>query len=119
MKVAVLGASHKEDRYANKVLHRLAEKGHEAIGVNPALPAIPGFEVVKTLEDLPEDVHTLTVYVGPERSSALASSILERGFERVVFNPGAENPELEKALQAKGVEVLEACSLVMLSTRQW
>jgi hypothetical protein len=119
MKVAVLGASPKEDRYANRVLHRLAEKGHEAIGVNPALPEIPGFAVVKAVEDLPDDVHTLTVYVGPERSSALAPSILARNFQRVVFNPGAENPELEKALQAKGIEVLEACSLVMLSSRQW
>ncbi|MCB9496246.1 MAG: CoA-binding protein [Fibrobacteria bacterium] len=119
MKVAVLGASHKEDRYANRVLHKLAEKGHEAIGINPALPAIPGFTVVKTLEDLPEGVHTLTMYVGPERSTPLADSILAGGFSRVVFNPGAENPDLEKMLQDAGVEVLEACSLVMLSTGQW
>jgi hypothetical protein len=119
MKVAVLGASPKEDRYANKVLHKLADKGHEAIGVNPAQPGIPGFLVVKSLEDLPADVHTLTMYVGPERSTPLADAILAKGFQRVVFNPGSENPELESRLEAAGVEVLEACSLVMLSTGQW
>jgi len=119
VKVAVLGASPKEDRYANKVLHKLADKGHEAIGVNPAQPAIPGFQVVKSLEDLPGDVHTLTMYVGPERSTPLADAILAQGFRRVVFNPGSENPELERRLEAAGVEVLEACSLVMLSTGQW
>lgn len=119
MKVAVLGASPKEDRYANKVMLRLAEKGHEAIGINPALPGIPGFQVVKDLEDLPPDVHTLTMYVGPERSTPLGDAILAGGFQRVVFNPGTENPELEKRLSAAGVEVLQACSLVMLSTGQW
>jgi predicted CoA-binding protein len=119
MKVAVLGASPKEDRYANKVLHKLADKGHEAIGVNPAQPAIPGFQVVKSLEELPSDVHTLTMYVGPERSTPLGDAILAQGFQRVIFNPGAENPDLERRLEQAGVEVLEACSLVMLSTGQW
>lgn len=119
MKVAVLGASPKEDRYANKVMLRLAEKGHEAIGINPALPAIAGFQVVKDLEDLPPDVHTLTMYVGPERSTPLGDAILAGGFRRVVFNPGTENPALESRLSAAGVEVLQACSLVMLSTGQW
>lgn len=119
MKVAVLGASPKEDRYANKVLHRLAEKGHEAIGVNPAQPEIPGFAVVRTIEELPSDVHTLTMYVGRERSAGLAEAIVAKGFKRVVFNPGAENPALEETLRASGVEVVEGCSLVMLSTRQW
>lgn len=119
MKVAVLGASPKEDRYANKVMLRLSEKGHEAIGINPAAPAIPGFEVVKELGDLPADVHTLTMYVGPERSTPLADAILAGNFQRVVFNPGTENPDLEARLSDAGVEVLQACSLVMLSTGQW
>lgn len=119
MKVAVLGASPKEDRYANKVLHRLAENGHEAIGVNPAQPEIPGFAVVKSIEDLPADVDTLTMYVGPDRSAGLAGAIVAKGFRRVVFNPGSENPALQESLRAEGLEVVEACSLVMLSTRQW
>lgn len=119
MKVAVLGASPKEDRYANKVMLRLSEKGHEAIGINPAAPAIAGFQVVKELADLPADVHTLTMYVGPERSTPLGDAILAGKFQRVVFNPGTENPDLEARLSAAGVEVLQACSLVMLSTGQW
>jgi hypothetical protein len=35
--------------------------------------------------------------------------------KRIIFNPGAENPELEKKAQAKGIETEEACTLVMLS----
>lgn len=119
MKVAVLGASTHEERYSNMVMHRLAEKGHDAIGVNPTHPDIPGFAVVETIEDLPDDVDTLTVYVGAHRSSMLAESILKHGFRRVVFNPGAENPGLEDELRENGVKVVSACSMVMLSTGQW
>lgn len=119
MKVAVLGASPKEDRYANKVLGRLQEKGHEPIGVNPSLPGLGNVPCVKTIEDLPEGIDTLTVYVGPERTRELADAIVAKGFRRVIFNPGAENPELAVRLEAAGTEALDACSLVMLSTGQW
>jgi predicted CoA-binding protein len=119
MKVAVLGASPKADRYANIALHRLREAGHEVVGVNPALPDLGGFPCVATVDDLPDGIDTATVYLGKARSDELADQILSGGFRRVVFNPGAENPGLEAKLSEAGVEVLEACTLVMLSTRQF
>jgi hypothetical protein len=119
MKVAVLGASPKEDRYANKALHRLAEKGHEAIGVNPAVPDLGDFPCVAQVPDLPQGVDTASVYLGKARSDELADQILSYGFRRVVFNPGAENPELQRRLDEAGVETLEACTLVLLSTNQF
>ncbi len=119
MRVAVLGASPKSDRYANIALHRLRDAGHDAVGVNPALPDLGGFSCVATIADLPAGIDTATVYLGKSRSDELADQILSYGFRRAVFNPGAENPELERKLSDSGVEVLEACTLVMLSTRQF
>lgn len=119
MKVAVLGASPKPDRYANLALHRLRDGGHDAIGVNPALPDLGGFPCVAAIGDLPDGVDTVTVYLGQARSQELADQILIYGFRRAIFNPGAENPELERTLSEAGVEVLESCTLVMLSTRQF
>jgi hypothetical protein len=34
---------------------------------------------------------------------------------RVIFNPGTENDELEEMLRVKGIEPVEACTLVMLA----
>lgn len=115
MKVAILGASPKSDRYANMAQVRLLAHGHSVVGVNPALPDLGGVPVVRSLVDLPPEIDTLTVYVGAARSSELVDEILSYGFRRVIFNPGAENPELEATLREGGVEVLEACTLVMLS----
>jgi hypothetical protein len=38
---------------------------------------------------------------------------------RVIFNPGTENPRLARSLRADGIEVEEACTLVLLQTGQF
>lgn len=35
--------------------------------------------------------------------------------KRIIFNPGTENQTFEKMAEEKGIEVLNACTLVMLS----
>jgi hypothetical protein len=35
--------------------------------------------------------------------------------KRIIFNPGAENPSFFKEATNKGIDTLEACTLVMLS----
>lgn len=119
MNVAILGATPKADKYANMAQVKLLAHGHSVVGVNPALPDLGGVQVAKSVSDLPSGIDTLTVYVGSERSSALADEILSYGFRRVVFNPGAENPALASRLREKGVEAVEGCTLVMLSSRQF
>ncbi len=112
-KVAVLGASDKPDRYSNLLIRRLHGRGHQVFPVNPAFASIHGLPVFRTLQDLPGGIDVLTVYMNAHRSDAMAEAILASGIPRVIFNPGAENEELGKRLQAKGVRVEEACSLVL------
>ncbi|MDB5049321.1 MAG: CoA-binding protein [Fibrobacteres bacterium] len=117
-KVAVLGASDKADRYSNMLIKRLRARGHQVFPVNPALTAIDGLPVYRTLQDLPKGIDVLTVYMNAGRSDALADAILASGIPRVIFNPGAENEGLEKRLQDKGFRVEEACSLVLSDINQ-
>ncbi len=119
MNVAVLGASNKPERYSFQAVKRLAEKGHAVCPVHPALATIDGVPVFKELGDIPVPLHTLTVYVGSERSTALAAAILAARPQRVIFNPGAENPALAQQLQAAGIQVENACTLVLLRTGQF
>jgi hypothetical protein len=37
--------------------------------------------------------------------------------KRIIFNPGAENPELIEMAIDKGIDAFEACTHVMLSQR--
>jgi predicted CoA-binding protein len=64
-------------------------------------------------------VDTITLYLNPHLQVAEYDYILEIHPQRVIFNPGTENDELMMLLQEKGIEGVEACTLVMLSTRQY
>jgi uncharacterized protein len=111
--VAVLGASVNPNRYSNMLIKRLLAKGHEVFPVNPAIQTIEGVRVYPNVESLPAGIDILSVYMRAERSDSLADSLLVCGIPKVIFNPGAENPAVQKRLEEKGVEVLEACSLVL------
>ncbi|MDD5483270.1 MAG: CoA-binding protein [Kiritimatiellae bacterium] len=119
MNVVVLGASNKPARYSYQAVKLLAEKGHAVFPVHPAVSEIDGIPVFKRLADIPAPIHTITVYLSPERSAALADEILTARSRRVIFNPGAENADLARRLQQTGVEALNACTLVMLKTNQF
>ncbi len=117
--VAVLGATPKEDRYAYKAMKMLQEYGHTPVPVNPAFPEVLGLQCHASLADVPQSIDTLTLYVGEARSMPLIPEILAAKPRRIIFNPGAENPQLAEQAQAQGIETLEACTLVMLRTGQF
>jgi uncharacterized protein len=119
MKVAVLGASNKPERYSFQAVKLLSEKGHEVFPVHPLFTVVDGIPVFKQLADIPVPIHTVTVYLGPDRSSELATAILAVRPKRVIFNPGAENPALAQRLQAAGIAAENACTLVLLRTGQF
>jgi predicted CoA-binding protein len=66
-----------------------------------------------------ENVDTVTLYIGPQRQPEWYDYILGLNPKRIIFNPGTENEEFEKMAEDKGIEALEACTLVMLRSRQF
>lgn len=114
--IAVLGATPKEDRYANMAMKLLAEHGELPVPVNPAFTEVLGRVCYPNVTVIPEPIHTITLYLGEARSTPLIPEILAAKPQRIIFNPGAENEELAKQAEAQGVEVVEDCTLVMLKT---
>lgn len=113
--VAVLGASPKPERYANQAVRRLVQAGHQVIPVNPGQQQIEGLTVVPSLAAIQSAVDTVTVYVSSERVPDHLAALLALKPRRVIFNPGTENPAAMEVLAAAGVEVVEGCTLVMLT----
>lgn len=114
----VIGASTKPERYAYKAITRLREKGHPVY----ALALKPG--KVEDVEFTTErksysDLDTVTLYVGPAHQSDYYDYVISLKPQRVIFNPGTENPEFEKRLTEAGIEAKEACTLVLLTTNQF
>jgi predicted CoA-binding protein len=118
-RVVIVGASPKEDRYAYRAMKMLAGYGHQPIPVNPAFETVLGEKCYDSIADVPGPVDTVTLYLRDSRSTPLIPEILAAKPRRIIFNPGAENPELARAAAAHGIEVLEACTLVLLRTGQF
>ena len=114
-RVAVLGASPKPNRYAFKAMQMLRQHGHEPLPVNPAYDEILGVKCYRRINDVPAPIDTLTVYLGKRRSDPLVEQITNAAPRRIILNPGAENDELASAARKRGIEVVEGCTLVMLS----
>ena len=117
--VVVLGASPKPERHSNQAVRALVKNGHRVIPVHPLLRQIAGAVTVPALSHIDEKVNTLTLYVGPERGIKLLQEMIDLRPERVIMNPGTESEEMEEQLTAKGINVLRACTLVMLRTDQF
>ncbi len=118
-RVAVLGASTKEERYSFKAVHLLKECGYVPIPVHPAGHTVDGVAGVRSLADIDDPVDTLTLYVNARISQSLKELIIELHPRRVIFNPSAENERLAHELEQIGIEVVRACTLVMLRTNQF
>jgi predicted CoA-binding protein len=117
--VAVLGASPKPDRYANKAMQLLTEYGYRAIPINPAFDEILGVKCYPSIADVPGQVDTATIYLSQVRSDPLIDEIINVRPRRIIMNPGAENENLAAKARARSIEVVEGCTLVMLRTGQF
>jgi predicted CoA-binding protein len=117
--VAILGASNNPERIAYQALSRLLAEHYDVIPVSPKGGEILGQRVLTSLAAIDRSIDTLTMYVGPERHSELLDAIVALQPRRIIFNPGSENPALYPRLQQAGIEIQEACTLVLLATHQF
>ncbi len=117
--VVVLGASSKPDRYSHKAMKMLEEHGHTPVPVHPKEKMILGHKVFAGLSDLDMGVDTVTVYVQPELLRKQMDDLVSLHPRRVIMNPGTEDNDLSAEFRKQNIEVVQACTLVMLSTEQF
>jgi uncharacterized protein len=117
-KTLVLGASDNPARYSHLAVHKLREHGHPVIAIGKKISKLADIEVQTEKTEI-ADLDTVTIYLNPNNQKAYYDYILSQHPKRVIFNPGAENQELEEMLHLKGIQTIEACSLVLLGTGQY
>lgn len=117
-KTLVLGASDNPARYAYKAVHSLKRHGHDVVPVGLRKGQIAGIDI-HTDRPTDAEIDTVTLYVGPQNQPTWYDYILDLKPKRIIFNPGTENPELERMAQERGIETEEACTLVLLSIGQY
>lgn len=118
MKTLVFGASSNPQRYSYRAIERLKANNLEIVAIGGRKATVMGIEILTGHPEL-ADIHTITMYMGETRQKYHENYLLSLQPKRIIFNPGAENPDFAKLAKEKGIEVLEACTLVMLNTGQY
>lgn len=112
----VLGATPNPTRYAYMAAHMLVENNFEIVPVGIKTGSVAGKQILDLrLKPIITDIHTVTLYIGPDNQPQWYDYLLGINPKRVIFNPGTENHFLENMASQQGIEVLRACTLVMLS----
>lgn len=117
-KTLVLGASDNPSRYSYLAIHRLRNHQHPVVAIGRKQTLINDV-MVDTAQKPYDAIDTVTLYLNPAHQQPYYDYILSLHPKRIIFNPGTENEELQILAKDNGIEVLEACTLVMLSTGQY
>lgn len=113
-KTLVLGASLKVDRYSNKAINSLVNHDVETVAFGLRKGVVAGVEIETERVDF-KNIHSITLYLNPQRQKEYYDYLLSLNPKRVIFNPGTENEELMKILVENNISYEIACTLVMLS----
>ncbi len=111
----VIGASEKPERFSNKAIRRLRMYGHPVEAIALRTGEVDGV-VFKTGFPELKGIDTVTLYIGPARQPQYYEYLLRLKPNRIIFNPGTENPEFIQKVKEHGIDPVEACTLVMLDT---
>ncbi len=117
-KTLVIGASDNPSRYSYLAVKRLQLYGHPVVAIGRKHSFIEGVEI-NTEKIHWDNINTVTLYLNPSHQPEYYEYILSLHPKRIIFNPGAENDELALLARKNNIEVLEACTLVLLSTNQY
>ena len=117
-KTLVLGASANPSRYSYLAVNKLREHKHPVVAIGRKTAIVADIPVQSETSPI-ADLDTVTMYLNPVNQKNYYDYILDQHPKRVIFNPGAENLEFEKILEEKGIQTVEACTLVLLATGQY
>lgn len=114
----LLGASLNPERYSNRAIRALRQHGSPVVAVGLREGTVLDVPIVRTIP-AGTRVDTVTMYLNAANQAVWTDAVLGLKPRRIIFNPGAENPALAASARALGIEVEEACTLVLLATGQF
>ena len=117
-KTLVLGASDNPARYSYLAIQRLRRYEHPVVAIGRKNTQVGDVPIGKEKTQF-ENIDTITFYLNPFHQKEYYDYVLSLKPKRLIFNPGAENDELEKLAKQNNIQTIEACTLVLLSTGQY
>ena len=112
LSVAVIGASSDRRKFGNKAVRAYQESGYKVFPINPREKSIEGIPTFASIEEIPEPVDYVSLYVPPAVGLKLLPAIAAQKPQELWLNPGSESDELIEAAADLHLRAIVACSIV-------
>lgn len=114
LSVAVIGASQDRRKYGNKAVRAYVESGYAVFPINPREATIEGLKAYPSLNEIPDAVDFVSLYVPPAIGLKLLPAIAAKSPRELWLNPGSESDDLIEAAADLRLRAIVACSIVAL-----
>jgi predicted CoA-binding protein len=105
--VAVVGLSNDPEKDSNEVGSYLKEQGYRIIPVHPKEEEVLGERAYETVEQIPEQVDVVDVFLPPEKTPEIAEDAVQAGARVLWLQEGIENPEARRIAEEGGLIYVE------------
>ena len=113
-RVAIVGASPKPERHSHQAVAKYLAAGWTVWPINPNAAPVLGLPAFRGLGELPGQPDIVCMYVNPQTGLEQLDAIIAAKPKQLWLNPGADGEPLASAARARGLRVVEACTLVAL-----
>lgn len=115
--IAIIGASNDRKKYGNKAVRAFHDGGWTVYPVNPKEETIEGLKAFASIADVPDPIDRVSMYVPPRYGKRMIEAIASKKPKEFFLNPGTEDDELVAMAQERGLEPIQACSIVNIGLR--
>lgn len=117
-KTLVFGASPDSYRQSYKAVKKLLKEHYDVIALGIREGKIMELDIETERKQF-EDIHTISLYLAPEKQLDFYDYILSLKPQRIIFNPATFNVELAELAKKAGIEVVDHCTLIMLASEEY
>lgn len=105
--VAVVGLSNDPEKASNEVGAYLMEQGYRVIPVNPKEDEVLGEHAYNTVEQIPEQVDVVDVFLPPDKTPDIAEDAVRAGVKTLWLQEGIESAEARRIAEEGGLAYIE------------
>ena len=114
--IAILGTSSDRNKFGNQAVRAFQAQGYIVYPVNPKERDIEGLPAFPNIAALPVRPQLVSVYLPPPVLLKVLPEIAAKGCDELWLNPGTESDEVLSEARRLGLNVIQACSIVSLTS---
>ncbi len=110
---AVVGATDNPDKYGNRIVKNLRDRGYEVYPVNPKLEKVEGLRCYPSIVEVPVRVDVVDFVVPPKATEEILKQCKDLGLDRIWLQPGSESEAAIAFCQNNNLKVVHSVCVML------